>query len=261
MPSVVSPKGLKIELMVSNGFVRLYNQTGRAYLVAQGNTLHVTPDWKVHFSVCKEDIPRAWGILTNFVVECNLVATAMKAVTFLDSSIDGDRWPETMHGREITVYIYKYHSSYGKGIEYTEDGKNLLIPLRKCDECPPRFWLDFISKADKMLANENIHTNGGCAKGDLPMGKYASLRNEAFVLWPKEVIHADPKTSSKEPELEYCYPPNESGWNGANHEPPFPLTRLGKLYASPLTRVAIFMCCACLALAIFLAVSPHNTNP
>jgi hypothetical protein len=40
------------------------------------------------------------------------------------------------------------------------------------------------------------------ALGDYKIGKYVSLRNEAFVIGKKG---------------EYIYPPNEFGWNASNH--------------------------------------------
>jgi hypothetical protein len=48
----------------------------------------------------------------------------------------------------------------------------------------------------------------GLADGDLRIGKYVSLRNEAFVLSEKG---------------EHIYPPNNAGWNGAEHEIPLSL--------------------------------------
>lgn len=52
--------GRTFELLVSNGFLKLYTLPGRAYWVAQTQAVHITPDWKIHFSIAKQDISKAW---------------------------------------------------------------------------------------------------------------------------------------------------------------------------------------------------------
>lgn len=60
-----------------------------------------------------------------------------------------------------------------------------------------------------MLESHGIESNG-LAPGDLKVGKYVSLRNEAYI---------------KGKDNEHIYPPNEYGWNAAEHELPFSLQK------------------------------------
>jgi hypothetical protein len=95
-----------------------------------------------------------------------------------------------MRGREFTVYIFQYDPIYA-----TETDAELL--LRPSDAQTPRcgrylaarsisspdcrrFWVDFVRRVERSFADHGIHSRG-CAAGDLPLGVYASLRNEAFV--------------------------------------------------------------------------------
>lgn len=70
------------------------------------------------------------------------------------------------------------------------------------------FWFTFIREAERRLAERGVRSRG-CAEGDFPLPncEYASLRNEAFVSVEK----------GKDP----IYPPNDKGWNAANHPCPF----------------------------------------
>lgn len=61
-----------------------------------------------------------------------------------------------------------------------------------------------------ILESHNIESNG-LAAGDLKIGKYISLRNEAFI---------------KGKSSEHIYPPNQHGWNAAEHEIPFSIEKL-----------------------------------
>ena len=56
-----------------------------------------------------------------------------------------------------------------------------------------------------MLWSHEIASNG-LASGDLKIGNYVSLRNEAFVL---------------NEEGNYIYPRNSDGWNPLNQQHPF----------------------------------------
>ena len=64
-----------------------------------------------------------------------------------------------------------------------------------------------------MLSSYGIKSNG-LAEGDLKIGKYVSLRNEAFVMSENG---------------NYIYPPNDVGWNSLSHELPINLQKLMKL--------------------------------
>jgi hypothetical protein len=76
------------------------------------------------------------------------------------------------------------------------------------------FWDSFVSDAEHLLEDAGIESHGGTANGDLPLGCYASLRNEAFVLGTEKM----PDGTKGQPA--FIYPPNETGWNAAGHVPP-----------------------------------------
>lgn len=61
-------------LQHTGGFLRLATERGRVYWLAQNETEHTTPDWKLHFSVAPrgewgEDIGIAWNILAALFME------------------------------------------------------------------------------------------------------------------------------------------------------------------------------------------------
>ena len=222
----------------SNNFVRVYTIQGHQYWLAQACTTHRATDFKVHFSVHVEDIPRAYNLLAKhfylsrckfgmkaYLIDPNNNSTVEEVATSLEivsddgssdagSSIDHSAtaekgWPEHMRGREITVYIYRYHdlSKHDTVREYSSGGvykeysihdannryykKNLseyahgnpldLYGLEKKHEESLLFYRKWIKVAEKILEKEGIRPNG-VAFGDLPLGgKYASFRNETFV--------------------------------------------------------------------------------
>ena len=46
-----------IELLVTNGYVKLYTQKGRAYWISQVQySEHKSPEWKFHFNVAYKDL-------------------------------------------------------------------------------------------------------------------------------------------------------------------------------------------------------------
>ena len=51
-----SKKKIRIELLVTNGFVKIYTFKGRIYHVKQNIDNHTLPDWKFHFNVKPEEI-------------------------------------------------------------------------------------------------------------------------------------------------------------------------------------------------------------
>ena len=70
-----------------------------------------------------------------------------------------------------------------------------------------KFYYDLLIDIEKQLSEAKIRQTviNGAADGDLWLGKYASLRNEAFC---------------KENNL-YVYPPNYRGWNSLKQKKPF----------------------------------------
>lgn len=193
-------------ILHTNGFIKLATVPGRKYWLSQSQpeNQNRNPDWKIHFSIQKESIPQAWDILAQLFIE--------EKCTFAMKVCYGD-FPEHMRGREITVYIYRHHSSYE------------VDDLKKEDEQPASFWKRFIALAEERLEQNEIKSNG-TAEGDKPLGgMYASLRNEAFV--PYNLAWKVPSSGltgldRRNPKLEgqLVYPPNDAGYNAAGHEDP-----------------------------------------
>eukprot|EP00931_Biecheleriopsis_adriatica_P057247 TRINITY_DN33958_c0_g1_i1.p1 TRINITY_DN33958_c0_g1~~TRINITY_DN33958_c0_g1_i1.p1 ORF type:complete len:307 (-),score=60.98 TRINITY_DN33958_c0_g1_i1:206-1126(-) len=201
-------KTMTYHLLHTGGFVRLCTMRGRAYWNAQNETGHTSPDWKLHFSCELEDIGVAWDILAALFMEmkCEI---GMKA-TYHSAS----EWPEGQRGRELTVYVYKWHWSYAgymQGVANGEHDHEFYMDQALSDiySCP--FWFNFVRTAEKRLAEAGVRSRG-LAEGDLklPGCVYASLRNEAFV--------EDPEHHEAGMKV---YPPNACGWNAAGDMNPF----------------------------------------
>eukprot|EP01043_Picozoa_sp_COSAG02_P080010 COSAG02_NODE_18813_length_917_cov_1.282396_1_plen_138_part_10 len=81
----------------TGGFLRLCTMRGRMYWLAQNQTGHITPDWKLHFSVELQDIPQAWDLLAALFLErgCEV---GMKA-TYAHLR-DESYWSSAQRGRE-----------------------------------------------------------------------------------------------------------------------------------------------------------------
>eukprot|EP00440_Ansanella_granifera_P008362 gb/GFBE01009059.1/.p1 GENE.gb/GFBE01009059.1/~~gb/GFBE01009059.1/.p1 ORF type:complete len:275 (+),score=47.37 gb/GFBE01009059.1/:1-825(+) len=205
-------RSTEYEILHTGGFVRLCTERGRVYWLTQNEHDHRLPDWKLHFSTELRDVPLAWNILTELFLS--------KACDFGMKAISGDAldsWPEGQRGRELTVYIFQHHAAYDGGGPMMGlcPGKEHNFWLGPEFERDSDFWEDFIQEAEVKLAAAGVRSRG-CADGDLPLGHYASLRNEAFVL----ASLADPFQA---PQY-FIYPPNESGWNAAGHSCPLKLS-------------------------------------
>eukprot|EP00455_Lapot_gusevi_P043967 TRINITY_DN5432_c0_g2_i5.p1 TRINITY_DN5432_c0_g2~~TRINITY_DN5432_c0_g2_i5.p1 ORF type:complete len:251 (+),score=22.46 TRINITY_DN5432_c0_g2_i5:69-821(+) len=218
-------KTLEYNLLHTGGFLRLCTDRGRVYWVAQNEHEHTTPDWKIHFSCKLKDVPRAWNILACLFMQyhCEI---GMKATICTEEELESKHaerdeadksWPARQRGRELTVYIFFHDKHYGNGPmdDIAPPNTSHLYHLSMEFEAAydSAFWFDFIRAAERRFLEAGIESNG-VADGDLalPGCRYASLRNEAFVKVPTE-----------RGTLEFQYPPNSSGWNGANH--PNPLER------------------------------------
>lgn len=215
---------MEYEILHTGGFVRLCTERGRVYWLAQNEHEHRLPDWKLHFSVLPRDVPRAWDVLSRlFVAEaCDFGMKAVAAEALAT-------WPAKQRGRELTVYIFQHCAAYADG-----------GPMMEC--CDPRsehrfwlgpefersgaFWRAFVLKAESMLEEAGVESHGGAATGDLPLGRYASLRNEAFVPGFEDALDG-----LRGPPA-FVYPPNEAGWNAAQHAPPMPIPVLGRCWAA-----------------------------
>ena len=212
-------KKIKISLLVTNGFVKIYTLKGRIYWIQQSRSENKIPDWKIHFNINHADIPKAWNIIyRNFLCrkikhtkEEDIIDDVFICLKTINTNLQKN-FPEYMHGREITVNKYKYHKllneKNGDGIETNyenEEGKTVNITLKytKKEEENFEFWKEYLIDTENKLLKENIRTQkkNGAAEGDLFLGKYCSLRNEEF----------------------YCdeYPPNECGWNITKGKEPF----------------------------------------
>jgi hypothetical protein len=176
----------------NNGFTKFYNNRCRAYWLSQNELSHLTPDWKFHVSVVHADVPQAWDIIIKILIENNF-RTGVKTL-YLKENVLVNR------GREITVYILKYVR------EYLNSSIAVEYDLSYSDEHSEEYWLNIYKLIEQELENNNIRSNG-TAQGDLKLGKYISLRNEAYVFDKEKEVHE--------------YPPDSAGWNAAGHRVPF----------------------------------------
>jgi hypothetical protein len=196
-------KDMRYELLHTGGFLRLATTRGRVYWAAQNTSFHTTPDWKLHFSVNLGQTPTAWNIVAALFMEmrCEMGMKVCCAET-------EDEWSEKQRGRELTVYMFNYHSSYRGYLQGTlpELPDNEFYLGREMEVYGHAFWYTFIVEAERRLSAARVRARG-CADGDLalPGCAYASLRNEAFV----------------KIKGEWTYPPNDSGWNVAEHPNPY----------------------------------------
>ena len=148
--------------LYSRNFTYFVECVGKAYWTYQAADGHLKPDWKFHFSIVKKDYETAWHILTNLMI-------TKKCYSGMKIEICGDNWSEYQRGREITIYW----------IQLDEEDRN--NPDLKClPEQTSEYWYDFITEAEKQLSEANVIA-GPVANGDIPIGKYSSLRNEAYV--------------------------------------------------------------------------------
>lgn len=198
-------RSTEYEILHTGGFLRLCTQRGRIYWLAQNERDHRLPDWKLHFSVELQHVPKAWDLISELFM--------LRACDFGMKAVAGEAletWPAKQRGRELTVYIFQHHVAYAGG------GPMMgLCPGQEHDfwlgpefERESLFWADFVQAAENKLAAAGVRSRG-VADGDFPLGEYASLRNEAFVL-----------DSSRE----FVYPPNCVGWNAAGHCCPLQLS-------------------------------------
>jgi len=120
-------------------------------------------------------------------------------VTVAEALGDG-KWPDTQRGREITLYVFKHSEKYDSAAPAEAAGEGIggAIGGPMADLAPPSevhnfwlskeyersgsFWRNLIREAERRLRHYKIES-AGCADGDLPLGRFASIRNEAFVPW------------------------------------------------------------------------------
>lgn len=204
---------LDYHVLDNGGFIKLSTLKGRFYHQYQAMYYHQLPDWKIHFSIHQEDLPKAWNIIAHIFLDMQC-RSIMKMII---GDYDGFFWPSSMRGREITVYIYQ-HSRFYEKLE-----PDAFVQLLQEDEHLRSYWLEFIQRAEQALAANNIRTCG-LAIGDLSLENchYASLRNEAYVKFQKEWNDIVPMGQRAKFNGEvFCYPPSIEGlYNGVCHPNP-----------------------------------------
>lgn len=233
-------KTMKYEILHTGGFVRLVTLRGRSYWNAQNETEHTSPDWKFHVSCHLDDLPRAWNSISALFMDmkCEI---GLKATT-----LNSTEWSDQQRGREITIYIYRYHHSYRGYMQgvLPEHDHELYLGTEYDQIYTTPFWYNFVREIERRCAMIGIRSRG-VADGDLllPGCGYVSLRNEAFVPIPLPISDRDRNmlTESDEERLieskgaegeeerqdiliatrtVLAYPPNHLGWNAANHPNP-----------------------------------------
>lgn len=198
--------GLNYELIAANSFIKLRTEKGLKYWMSQAEQGRREPDWKIHFAIEDEDIAPAWNIIARIFLDIGN-EYIMKAKTH-----PPHEWPKHMHGREITVYVPVPCPPLG---------------LTKQNVTSNKFWRIFIQRCENDLNKAQIGRRP-IAEGDLPLGRYSSLRNEAFIAktpdinleedcwegYDKQLAISSPKV------IQYIYPPNSLGYNAAQHDIP-----------------------------------------
>lgn len=129
--------------------------------------------------------------------------------------VQGKSWPQHMRGRELTVYIYRYHQGF----------EDVLPPdlLSVNDEHTWEYWEAFRTEAEQQMAEAGLEVQG-IAEGDLGLGTYSSLRNESFCVakpeWNLPQSWHGIDLGAAQGSEQWVYPPNIAGWNAAKHESP-----------------------------------------
>ena len=204
----VSNGDVRYSILHNGGFLRIRTDKGQVYHYLQAKYFYQLPDWKLHFSIHQDDLGKAWNIIAGLFIEKKCLSAMKMIVEDYGALV----WPPDMHGREITVYIYQ-HKWYYESLDF------VTLPTRDMQQSK-EFWQDFWMTAEARLAEHNVREIAHPV-GDNPLGRYCSLRNEAFIpmrtAW-EQTIPASRRVSFM--NREYCYPPNEAGWNAAGHKNP-----------------------------------------
>eukprot|EP00467_Chlorarachnion_reptans_P024437 CAMPEP_0114492906 /NCGR_PEP_ID=MMETSP0109-20121206/3818_1 /TAXON_ID=29199 /ORGANISM="Chlorarachnion reptans, Strain CCCM449" /LENGTH=328 /DNA_ID=CAMNT_0001669807 /DNA_START=45 /DNA_END=1031 /DNA_ORIENTATION=+ len=262
MPTVTMRAHRTIEYhrLCTGGFNRVCTERCRVYWLAQNAHGHRTPDWKLHFSINKdkENLALAWNILCALFLDhaCDFGIKVCVAEALGDGT-----WPESQNGREITLYMFKHSDTYDRGsggLDMSNMSERKTVGGPMADLAPENelhkywlsadyersgsFWRALVVEAERRLRFYGVRY-AGCANGDLPLGRYTSIRNEAFVFPPDAPIgeckiskeksfgttkneqDQDKKSKKYDDTPIKCtrmavYPPNYSGWNAAGQAVP-----------------------------------------
>jgi hypothetical protein len=214
----------------SNSFVKIFSHLGLRIWLAQAATEYGAPDWKIHLAVHRNDLRRAFDIVSALFVQHNM-PFAMKGVA------PDNEWSAAMNGREITLYMFRvgrptfqlpvYDSAttckrvrvatlYADPDIVAERNTCCLAGDRHKPSAAELYELPtvdddvsqyrrFLVDVERELAAHHVRrAPTGYADGDtaIPGAHYASLRNERFI------YVADKAT--------FIYPPNAVGANGSS---------------------------------------------
>lgn len=168
-------KTMTYSMLDTNGFLLLFTMRGRVYWVTQNTTTHTTPDWKLHFSIIEEDIPRAWNILAKLFMEkkCDIgMKVTTNATRFCASS---------QRGREITVYLYVYDPRLKSGVMYQPPSPDseieTFIGETEDDNIENQVHLLFIDSKNP--------TNNVFARDHIVLDQFPSFTESDFYLGPE----------------------------------------------------------------------------
>ena len=214
----IKNKKIKLELLVTNGFVKVYTYKGRLYGIKQNIDDHTIPDWKIHFNVLPEEIPKSFNIISETLIKHIIKNT--KEEDIIDDLIIAIKAyninlaVKIQKGREITLYIYTFNEKLNDQLEEFEvedekgDKQKVAYIFRKNEERNFKFYYDLLIDIEQQLNNMKIKKTikNGAADGDLWLGKYSSLRNESYC---------------KDKNGDLVYPPNDKGFNSAKQKMPF----------------------------------------
>lgn len=214
----INSKKILIELLVTNGFVKIYTFKGRIYHIKQNIDNHTVPDWKFHFNVKPEEIPKAFNIVSDTLIKHIIQNTKDEDIIddiFISmKAYNINLCTKMQEGREITLYIYTFDERLNEDpVEIDvgdENGKlnKIKYVFRKDEEKKFKFYLDLLIDIENQFKKMKIkkRIDNRCAYGDLWLGEYASLRNEAYC---------------QSDNGGYIYPPNDKGWNSLKQKIPF----------------------------------------
>ena len=222
----IKDKKIRVELLVTNGFVKIYTFKGRIYHIKQNIDNHTVPDWKFHFNVTRNDIPKAFNIvketLLKHIIQNTKSEDILEDIFISMKAYNINLCTNMQSGREITLYIYTFDKRLNQEpveiVIEDENGQKKLTKyvFRKNEEKKFKFYYDLLIDIENQLITNKIKKTieKGAADGDLWIGKYVSLRNESYC----KGINGG-----------YIYPPNNKGWNSAKNKMPFSWINIFKI--------------------------------
>ena len=101
MPLVVMGN-LSYEILHTGGFIKLYTLKGRLYWSTQATFSMKKPDWKFHFAIARQDVPRAWDIIAKLFTESKCEFGMKVRWQSLLPSDHGEPSQSPQHGQGVT---------------------------------------------------------------------------------------------------------------------------------------------------------------